>query len=519
MVSRKNNKGFTLIELLVVIALMLSILGIAIVSFINVNNRKKEEAWKQTKEQIETAALEYFNSNEYLFEGMSDTAIGKIYLKKLIEDDYLNKVTNPITGNTISSCSVINVSKNKNKYSVSFDEDTINNKEDCALSVEIKDEKPTDFTIVFKNENGEVVKPNGDGWFNIEKLGESNEYNIFNKLKYKKLRMYIVPNLENGDVKQVTVNEKIVTLKNDNYEYVIEKDCINQLNVEVINEHDKISKKIVDVKKDTIRPTLAHQFSYKIFNIVSAGTTEEISQNYNKHGVKVGVGGKINIGSITLTLGNSAVISWDNVQGFDNINKIELAFPVGQLGNVRSVDFRVKNNYGDYSIPPSCGIACLLSDYTNSGLVEHTLSNGTKQKVKTVSWANGKKLNGFYFQFNCTSGTNCVKTVEKLNSTGISIYTAKSTDMNASDLKSNYKNYIRMQLYPSDELSGISKNIIYKKTSDSTWEELKIENLSFTYGNKQISGYCEEGEYQFKVTDDASNESAILTVNTIGKFE
>ena len=90
MVSRKNNKGFTLIELLVVIALMLSILGIAIVSFINVNNRKKEEAWKQTKEQIETAALEYFNSNEYLFEGMSDTAIGKIYLKKLIDYDLLN---------------------------------------------------------------------------------------------------------------------------------------------------------------------------------------------------------------------------------------------------------------------------------------------------------------------------------------------------------------------------------------------------------------------------------------------
>ena len=518
MVSRKNNKGFTLIELLVVIALMLSILGIAIVSFINVNNRKKEEAWKQTKEQIETAALEYFNSNEYLFEGMSDTAIGKIYLKKLIEDDYLNKVTNSITGNAISSCSVINVSRHKNKYSVSFDEETINNKEDCTLSVEIKDEKPTDFTIVFKNENGEVVKQNEDGWFNIEKLGESNN-NIF-----KKLKMYIVPNLENGNVKQVTVNEKIVTLKNGNYEYVIKKDCINQLNVEVINEHDKISKKIVDVKKDTVRPKLTHQFSYKIFNIVSAGTTEEISRNYNKHGIKVGVGGKINIGSITLTLGNSAIISWDNVQGFDNINKVELAFPVSQLGNVSSVDFKMMDSDGKSFTPGLCisNLLCgdkYVSNYTDSGLVERTLSNGTEQKVKTVSWSNSKKLNGFYFKFNCTSGTNCVNAVEKLNSTGISIYTAKSTDMNASDLKNNYKNYVRMQLYPSDELSGISKNIIYKKTSDSTWEELKIENLSFTYGNKQISGYCEEGEYQFKVTDDASNESAILTVNTIGKFE
>ena len=52
----KNKKGFTLIELLVVIALMLSILGIAVVSLINISNKKKEEAWQQVEGQIETAA-------------------------------------------------------------------------------------------------------------------------------------------------------------------------------------------------------------------------------------------------------------------------------------------------------------------------------------------------------------------------------------------------------------------------------------------------------------------------------
>ena len=53
----KKKNGFTLIELLVVIALMLSILGIAVVSLINTSNKKKKESWEQVKGQIETAAV------------------------------------------------------------------------------------------------------------------------------------------------------------------------------------------------------------------------------------------------------------------------------------------------------------------------------------------------------------------------------------------------------------------------------------------------------------------------------
>ena len=37
----RDKRGFTLIELLVVIALMLSILGIAIVSFVGISNKNK----------------------------------------------------------------------------------------------------------------------------------------------------------------------------------------------------------------------------------------------------------------------------------------------------------------------------------------------------------------------------------------------------------------------------------------------------------------------------------------------
>ena len=105
----KNKRGFTLIELLVTIALILSILGIAIVSFIKISDRKKEEAYNLVKEQIITAAEQYFNSNEYLFEGLSDkdNSIGIITVGMLVEEDYLNKVTNPVTGQFINNCSQV----------------------------------------------------------------------------------------------------------------------------------------------------------------------------------------------------------------------------------------------------------------------------------------------------------------------------------------------------------------------------------------------------------------------------
>ena len=93
----KNKKGFTLIELLVVIALMLSILGIAVVSLMNASNKKKKESWEQVKGQIETAAEEYVNTNSYMFDGLGDDVTGKISVGTLVNEDFLNKITNPKT--------------------------------------------------------------------------------------------------------------------------------------------------------------------------------------------------------------------------------------------------------------------------------------------------------------------------------------------------------------------------------------------------------------------------------------
>lgn len=116
----KKKNGFTLIELLVTIALMLSILGIAIISLLSASNRKKEEAWTSVKEQIETAAVEYLSSNEYLFEGLSDEATASIPLQTLVELDYINKVTDPRTGKALNECNYVEVTKSKYKYNATY---------------------------------------------------------------------------------------------------------------------------------------------------------------------------------------------------------------------------------------------------------------------------------------------------------------------------------------------------------------------------------------------------------------
>lgn len=116
----KKKNGFTLIELLVTIALMLSILGIAIISLVSASNRKKEEAWTSVKEQIETAAVKYLSSNEYLFEGLSDETTASIPLQTLVELDYINKVTDPRTGKALNECNYVEVTKSKHKYNATY---------------------------------------------------------------------------------------------------------------------------------------------------------------------------------------------------------------------------------------------------------------------------------------------------------------------------------------------------------------------------------------------------------------
>ncbi len=186
--SVRDKRGFTLIELLVVIALMLSILGIAIVSLVGISNKTKEKAKEEVKEQIETAALEYFNANEYLFSNLKDNAIGTISVGKLVNDDYLNAVTNPVTGKKIGNCTIVVVKRNNNVFTSDVDDESFEKSTDNQTgtsltnicdSVVVSNDTEIDSKITYYDENYKKVtekrykdlSDNKKLWFNSKHLG------------------------------------------------------------------------------------------------------------------------------------------------------------------------------------------------------------------------------------------------------------------------------------------------------------------------------------------------------------
>ena len=241
---RKKKNGFTLVELLVTIALMLTILGIAIVSFISVSNNKKKEAWNQVKSQIETAALEYFNANEYLFEGLSDDVTGKISVGKLVEEDYLNQVTNPATGLLVSNCAVVNVKKTNGRYSASFDDKSANiTNTTCNSSAE----------IVVSEVGAPTLSP-------VVTCTEGNE----NWCRSNAIITLNIGTNKNGAIKDVTLEQletKDTTTCNLNDNSTIincNNDGTTSVNVEVTNMGGKIARWTGDLKIDTTPPSVTN---------------------------------------------------------------------------------------------------------------------------------------------------------------------------------------------------------------------------------------------------------------------
>ena len=185
----RDKRGFTLIELLVVIALMLSILGIAVVSFVGISNKKKESSKELIKEQIETAALEYFNANEFLFSNLKDDVFGVISVGKLVNDDYLNVVTNPVTGKRIGNCTVVVVKRKNNVFTSDVDDESFENATDnqtgtqltnvcdsiLVSSDDIQGGKITYYDENYKKLTGkrfEDLSDNKKLWFNSKHLGK-----------------------------------------------------------------------------------------------------------------------------------------------------------------------------------------------------------------------------------------------------------------------------------------------------------------------------------------------------------
>ena len=177
-----KKSGFTLIELIVTMALMLSILGIAIVSLIGISSAKKKEAWQQVKQQVETAAVEYFTANEYLFEDMSDNVDAYISVGKLVEEDYINKITNPVTGRSVDYCTKIKVNKNGNKLNANYLDEVATN---CngTYTINIKDQGAFSIEPRYYKENGDEAKANSrTKWYNAESLGEKKSLYVCMKI-------------------------------------------------------------------------------------------------------------------------------------------------------------------------------------------------------------------------------------------------------------------------------------------------------------------------------------------------
>ena len=115
----KNNRGFTLIELLITISILIAITAVAIVSFIGLSNRKKEESWNLVKKQVETAAKEYLSANEYIYNNPDQNNM-RISVGKLVSEDYLNVVINPKDSKKLDYCDYVEVSKTNDKYDFSY---------------------------------------------------------------------------------------------------------------------------------------------------------------------------------------------------------------------------------------------------------------------------------------------------------------------------------------------------------------------------------------------------------------
>ena len=205
----KKQNGFTLVELLVTIALILMVLGIAIVSIIKISDIKKQESYRLVKDQIITAAEQYFSTNSYYFENLTVDNTIKVSLGRLVDDDYLNVTSNPITGKALNKCSYVKVSKKSDKINYEYIEnaDDIDENGNCDMNSFVTVEP--------------VVNP-GSFDFKVigEKINQDNKWYKYNS-KYNPSDNSGEIEVDEQNVSTISKGVVIKLVANSNFGYII----------------------------------------------------------------------------------------------------------------------------------------------------------------------------------------------------------------------------------------------------------------------------------------------------------
>lgn len=262
----KKKNGFTLIELIVTIALILSVMVLAIIGFNNISKSKKEESFEIVKKTVESAATDYITSNKYLLETLSpnsDTV--KVTLGTLVAEDYLDKVTNPINGNPLNKCSVIEITKENGGYNYSYDNTNIMN--DCDNTnnqiIEVTDSKGPELSITpigtkgndgwYKRNSETEIQKQGIAGVKLEITAKDTKTALLQKLErlnedgiWENINNNYNVSLEGNGIHEITIYD------NDSYAFTTsgKKTCYR-----AINESLETVTKCINLKVDIDSPT------------------------------------------------------------------------------------------------------------------------------------------------------------------------------------------------------------------------------------------------------------------------
>lgn len=231
----KKKNGFTLIEILVVIALILSLITLAIISTVKISERKKKESYNLVVKEILVAAENYLENNTYYKENLTNSNYINISLGKLIKEDYLNVVTNPITNKKFDKCNYIKVTKNDdNKLNYDFK----SNEKDCSdndyvkvapeISIKKDGEKGDNgwYKYNTKENPGVIITINATDKISGIASIELKTNNGYKKLEMKQKGSNEAYSVDKSSFSKTTTGKK-VCYKATNYDGMSNESCVN----------------------------------------------------------------------------------------------------------------------------------------------------------------------------------------------------------------------------------------------------------------------------------------------------